>query len=65
MLGAIAVMVGLYVVLWGKAKDFEDDQSSRMPITNDQPSTSHEANIKEPLLIRKLEVDKDCCIAVA
>jgi len=57
MVGAVAVVVGLYVVLWGKAKDFDD--STEMPISIDEPSKVHESNIKEPLLDSKSNDETD------
>ena len=51
MVGAAAVVVGLYVVLWGKAKDFDDN--TKMPISIDEASKIHESNIKEPQLYSK------------
>lgn len=53
MIGAVAVVVGLYVVLWGKAKDYDD--GTRIPaVSVDEASMDHEANIKQPLLTEKL-----------
>ena len=51
MVGAAAVVVGLYVVRWGKAKDFDDN--TKMPISIDEASKIHESNIKEPQLDSK------------
>ncbi|XP_020268223.1 WAT1-related protein At4g30420-like isoform X2 [Asparagus officinalis] len=56
LVGAVAVIMGLYVVLWGKAKDCED--STRMPLTTDGSSNSSVTNIKEPLLNSKLQRDE-------
>lgn len=31
LVGAVAVIIGLYVVLWGKAKDLEESQTVSNP----------------------------------
>ena len=64
MVGAFAVILGLYVVLWGKAKDLEelrqqdhDDQRQSLDIKVDECSeTSCTRSInylEEPLLLEK------------
>lgn len=67
MFGAAAVVVGLYVVLWGKAKDFGDDNNTIIPISiDDEPAIlDHEANITKPLLHRKLKDENLDCVLVA
>ncbi|ONK70509.1 uncharacterized protein A4U43_C05F34440 [Asparagus officinalis] len=60
LVGAIAVAVGLYVVLWGKAKDFDDN--SRIPLTVDESSKTSEANLKQSLLDTKLQQDESFAV---
>jgi len=56
LVGALVVVCGLYVVLWGKAKDFdstskpeEDSAESR-----DAESGYYKTNMKEPFLTESL-----------
>ncbi|CAL8990873.1 unnamed protein product [Prunus brigantina] len=67
LVGAIAVIIGLYVVLWGKAKDL---QKMKQEVDSEQPSddpkmievfiddssekTSCKIDLEEPLLPQKL-----------
>ncbi|KAK1417139.1 hypothetical protein QVD17_26261 [Tagetes erecta] len=58
--GALGIMIGLYVVLWGKAKDLEElkEQQQKKMLTShkDQINTVQilvdEANMNEPLLVK-------------
>lgn len=64
-MGALAVIVGLYVVLWGKAKDLEDikqgthqklpygDQRKPVVVMLDESNTkeiSNQTDLEEPLV---------------
>lgn len=63
LVGAVAVIIGLYVVLWGKAKDLEESQTVSNPkLQNNEAKnvrvlidesfnkTSCTIDLKEPLL---------------
>lgn len=63
LVGAVAVIIGLYVVLWGKAKDLEESQTVSNPelqnneaknvrvlIDESSNKTSCTIDLKEPLL---------------
>lgn len=63
LVGAVAVIIGLYVVLWGKAKDLEESQTVSNPelqnneaknvrvlIDESSNKTSCIIDLKEPLL---------------
>lgn len=63
LVGAVAVIIGLYVVLWGKAKDPEESQTVSNPelqnnearnvrvlIDESSDKTSCTIDLKEPLL---------------
>lgn len=63
LVGAVAVIIGLYVVLWGKAKDLEESQTVSNPelqnneaknvrvlIDGSSNKTSCTIDLKEPLL---------------
>lgn len=39
LIGAVGVIVGLYVVLWGKAQDHEELKTDTVSISNDDQST--------------------------
>lgn len=56
MAGAIAVVSGLYAVLWGKAKDPETrgDMSPGDDSIGDESLLSGKIDLKEPLLGEKL-----------
>ncbi|KAL4035372.1 hypothetical protein IC575_004056 [Cucumis melo] len=47
LMGAIAVIIGLYIVLWGKAKDVEDMKRRRGEEVDD---SSEKKDIEQPLL---------------
>lgn len=64
LVGAVAVIIGLYVVLWGKAKDLEESQTVSNPelqnneaknvrvlIDESSNKTSCTIDLKEPLLL--------------
>ncbi|XP_076909788.1 WAT1-related protein At4g30420-like isoform X2 [Bidens hawaiensis] len=59
--GAVGIVIGLYIVLWGKAKDLEElkeqQEKNMMVSRNDQIDVVEvlvdEANIKEPLLFKE------------
>ncbi|XP_038978202.1 WAT1-related protein At4g30420-like [Phoenix dactylifera] len=60
LIGAVAVVGGLYIVLWGKAKDFDTkskpdvkDDSSKITISTDARYNNYEVDVKEPLLGEK------------
>ncbi|KAG8367669.1 hypothetical protein BUALT_Bualt16G0097000 [Buddleja alternifolia] len=57
LMGALAVVIGLYIVLWGKAKDHEEieEETSQMKKQNDQFSDniSCKIDLEEPLLSEK------------
>ncbi|KAL8037262.1 hypothetical protein ABFX02_11G028800 [Erythranthe guttata] len=59
LLGGLAVIIGLYVVLWGKAKDHEDviseDQSSQL--ASDNSTISCIIDLGVPLLPDKTSID--------
>lgn len=48
-MGAIAVIVGLYIVLWGKAKDVEDIKRQRADV-EDRIINDSEKDLEQPLL---------------
>lgn len=63
LVGAVAVIIALYVVLWGKAKDLEESQTVSNPelqnneaknvrvlIDESSNKTSCTIDLKEPLL---------------
>lgn len=63
LVGAVAVIIGLYVVLWGKAKDLEESQTVSNPelqnneaknvrvlIDESSNKTNCIIDLKEPLL---------------
>lgn len=55
LVGAIGVTVGLYVVLWGKAKDF-DGTNQKLPQSNmEGGEISNRIDLEEPLLAEKSE----------
>lgn len=47
-MGAIAVIIGLYIVLWGKAKDVDQDMKRRRGEEVDD--SSEKKDIEQPLL---------------
>ena len=51
LIGAVGVIGGLYVVLWGKAKDFQviNKETADPELQNDQKSTMKTSLIDEPL----------------
>lgn len=52
MVGATAVVGGLYIVLWGKAKDYDSSSNSEenSTATGDVERGHRRNNMKEPLL---------------
>lgn len=54
LLGAIAVIVGLYAVLWGKAKEIQEksklEQGNILPSGTTRDKTSCDINLQQPLL---------------
>lgn len=56
LVGVVAVIISLYVVLWGKAKDLEESQQNneaknvRVLIDESSNKTSCTIDLKEPLL---------------
>lgn len=55
LVGAIGVIVGLYIVLWGKAKDF-DGTKQELPQSNmEDDERSNRMDLEEPLLAEKSE----------
>ncbi|XP_058111549.1 WAT1-related protein At4g30420-like [Magnolia sinica] len=67
LVGAIAVIGGLYVVLWGKAHDLDarreispSDGSVQIKVSSDESTDGCKIEIKEPLLGDKLQaIDRD------
>ncbi|XP_072989458.1 WAT1-related protein At4g30420 [Typha latifolia] len=64
LIGALAVVGGLYVVLWGKAQDLEtkgkpgsSDDQAKITITIDSQSDYCEKDVTEPLLTQKSNMD--------
>jgi hypothetical protein len=66
LLGAVGVIIGLYVVLWGKAKDLEMIKQEAVPelqhdrakivqvlIHESSEKSSSKVDMEEPLLSRK------------
>jgi hypothetical protein len=72
LLGAVGVIIGLYVVLWGKAKDLEMIKHEAVPelqhdrakivrvlIHESSENSGSKVDVEEPLLSRKSsDVDK-------
>jgi hypothetical protein len=63
LIGAVAVIIGLYIVLWGKAKDFtkeEDKVDPKLEIDERQTVkiTIEESRGVEPVLEEPLLSDK-------
>ncbi|XP_024034118.1 WAT1-related protein At4g30420 isoform X2 [Citrus clementina] len=69
LIGAFAVIIGLYVVLWGKAEDLEEiehktdtklqnDQTRTVQVVIEEPSVkkSYKNNLEEPLLSDKSSI---------
>lgn len=69
MIGAFAVIIGLYLVLWGKAEDLEEiehktdtklqnDQTRTVQVVIEEPSVkkSYKNNLEEPLLSDKSSI---------
>lgn len=59
VVGALGVIIGLYVVLWGKAQDLQDtdrDTNSKLQ-DNDQSPIVEAANIDETLDKRSCNID--------
>ncbi|XP_038879733.1 WAT1-related protein At4g30420-like [Benincasa hispida] len=50
LMGAIAVIIGLYIVLWGKAKDVEEMKRRRAEVQNGIDDNSEKNDIEQPLL---------------
>ncbi|KAL5537355.1 hypothetical protein UlMin_046243 [Ulmus minor] len=66
LLGAIGVIVGLYIVLWGKAKELEEITQDRDPrknthvlINESSEKTNHKIDLEEPLLLDKSNYEND------
>lgn len=72
LVGASAVIMGLYIVLWGKAKDLEETRQDTNPKTqNDQTKTvkvlieekdssekeAFQTDLEEPLLLSQKSSD--------
>nr|CAD1825586.1 unnamed protein product [Ananas comosus var. bracteatus] len=63
LIGAIAVVGGLYVVLWGKAEDLNkikpipSDGRTKIAIIVDARHVSGESDVREPLIAEKAQVE--------
>ncbi|XP_011079339.1 WAT1-related protein At4g30420 [Sesamum indicum] len=68
MIGGLAVIVGLYIVLWGKAKDYEEvAEETKKP--SDQTTlyaqvSDSKIDLEEPLLLQKSDHDTSPLAAV-
>lgn len=58
MIGAVAVIGGLYILLWGKARDINTqskpdikDDSSNITTATDTQYNNHAIDITEPLIV--------------
>lgn len=65
MVGAIGVILGLYAVLWGKAKDHFDEEELKLKLQRDDQAQavkilrddSCKVDLEEPLLCDKTAED--------
>lgn len=54
-MGAIGVITGLYIVLWGKAKEYEEVKN-QPPLSNmEDDEKGSRIDLEEPLLSKKPE----------
>lgn len=62
LVGAFGVITGLYIVLWGKAKDF-DGTKQKLPQSNmEDDDITNRVDLEEPLLAEKSksEIKMEC-----
>ncbi|XP_042939270.1 WAT1-related protein At4g30420 [Carya illinoinensis] len=63
LLGAIGVIIGLYIVLWGKAKDLVETNEEATNLRNDKVGNVNflidDDDLEEPLLSQKSTKDED------
>ncbi|XP_050920916.1 WAT1-related protein At4g28040 [Lathyrus oleraceus] len=55
LVGAIGVIVGLYIVLWGKAKDFDGTKQEQPQSKMEDGERSNRIDLEEPLVAEKSE----------
>ncbi|KAK2412683.1 nodulin MtN21 /EamA transporter family protein [Trifolium repens] len=59
LVGAIGVITGLYIVLWGKAKDFDGSKQELQQSNMVDDEISNRIDLEEPLLAEKSEYVKE------
>jgi hypothetical protein len=59
LVGAIGVITGLYIVLWGKAKDFDGRKQELQQSNIVDDEISNRIDLEEPLLAEKSEYVKE------
>lgn len=55
LVGAFGVISGLYIVLWGKAKDFDETKQELPQSQMQDDDISNRVDLEEPLLTDKSE----------
>jgi hypothetical protein len=59
LVGAIGVITGLYIVLWGKAKDFDGSKQELQQSNMVDDEISNRIDLEEPFLAEKSEYVKE------
>ncbi|XP_057415204.1 WAT1-related protein At4g28040-like [Lotus japonicus] len=61
LVGAVGVITGLYIVLWGKAKEFDEIKQEVLPSNMQGDEISSRVDLEEPLLLpeKSEHVDKN------